>query len=1002
MAGIGIRRSALGVFVAVLALWAAGISAAPAAPADSVVPAVAADSSQPWMNSQHSPASRAAELLAAMTLADKVNMLHGVDSSLSPVPTVGYLPPIPRLHVPAITMTDGPAGVRNGRKATELPAPISQAASFDTAVATAYGAVEGTDARDLGQDQLFGPGMDIDRNPLNGRNFEYFSEDPLLSGTIAGADVTGVQSAGVVATIKHYLANNQETNRTSISANVDDRTLHEIYQKNFGIAIADGHPGSVMCSYNRINDVYACSNAATLITALRQQFGFDGYVVSDYPATHATTDLANGLNIELPTGVQFTLAAVQAGLAAHQITIADIDQRVLETLTVLFRFGIFDRPLTVAPIDVDADNAVAQHIEEQSAVLLKNDHAVLPVAAGTASVAVIGTTAKTSAQGGGSSQVNPLSVDNAYDAIVSRAGSATSVSYNDGSDPAAAGATARAAQLAVVVVRDSSSEGSDRSTLALSGNQNALIEAVAAANPHTIVVLETGAPALMPWLSQVAGVLEAWYPGARGGAAIARLLWGDVNPSGKLPQTWPATDSQVPASTPEQYPGVGGEETYSEGVDVGYRWYDAHNQTPLFPFGYGLSYTSFSYSQLTVNRAKGTSAQKLQLRVTVRNTGSVAGAEAVQAYVSKPDTLASTPPRELVAFGKVTLAPGQSKTVKLTVLPRELSYWDSGAQAFTVQDGTYTIAVGGSSRSLPVTARYTVRSSTGPVRLAVAPAAGATVQAGQPLTVSGTVSNLSDFPENRLTIAASAPAGWTVRPLTPTRFTLLRPGGTAASRFRITVPAGTAGGTYPVAVTATGTVNGATVTQRKTLTVTVPFGSFATAYNTVGLTNDADPSPGNFDPAGYSYSAQALAAAGITPGGRVTVGGASTTFPAPAPGTPDAVTAAGQVIDVAGSAPQLVIVGAATYGEVSGTVLVRYTDGTSTAVTVDFANWYSNAPTATSSLVATVHWNSASGAAPHDVSIYGQLAAIDAGKTMATITLPNQPNLHFFVIGPAG
>ncbi|WP_269857211.1 beta-glucosidase family protein [Streptomyces sp. RPT161] len=685
-------------------------AALPLAMAMVVTPAVpvSASSGQPWRNAGQPPQRRADELLAAMTLADKVNMLHGVAQSLSPVPTVGYLPPIPRLGVPGVTMTDGPAGVRNGQKATEMPAPISEAASFDPSVARDYGGVVGTEARDLGQDQLFGPGMNIARVPTNGRNFEYFSEDPLLSGTIAGSYVRGVQSKGVIATVKHYVANNQETSRQTISANIDDRTLHEIYEKNFGIAIADGHPGSVMCSYNRVNTVYSCSNSATLTTALRGALGFDGYVVSDYPATHDTTDVAAGLNVELPTGFHETLPAVQAALAAGKITRAQIDDRVRETLTVLFRFGLFDRDTTAtSPIDQNADNAVAQRVEERSAVLLKNDD-VLPLSGGAGSVAVIGATAKNSAQGGGSSQVTPLSVDNAYDAITTRAASGVKVTYADGSDLSQAANTAKAAKTALVFVRDRSSEGSDRTSLTLPDNQDALISAVAAANARTVVVLETGAPALMPWLPKVAGVLEAWYPGARGGAAIARLLFGDVSPSGRLPQTWPARERDVPANTARQYPGVNGEESYSEGVDVGYRWYDARGVTPLFPFGYGLSYTSFAYSHLALGHRSGTSGDPVTVSFDITNTGTRTGAEAPQVYVSKPHTFVPSPPRELGAFGKVTLRPGETRRVTLKVSPRELSYWDSGAQAFTVQDGTYEVAVGGSSRSLPLIAHYTV------------------------------------------------------------------------------------------------------------------------------------------------------------------------------------------------------------------------------------------------------------------------------------------------------
>lgn len=986
------RRTQLSALVCGVAMVTAGL----------VIPAQSAGAvtGQPWTNAVQSPRARANELLAAMTLAEKVSMLHGVDTSQSPVPTVGDIAPIPRLHVPGITMTDGPAGVRNGQKATEMPAPIAEGASFDPAVARAYGSVVGADARDLGQDQVFGPGMNIDRVPTNGRNFEYFSEDPVLSGTIGGADVRGIQSNGVIATIKHYVGNNQETNRTSISADIDDRTLHEIYEKNFGIAVAEGKPGSVMCSYNLVNDVYACSNASTLISALRKEFGFNGFVVSDYPATHATTDFAAGLNVELPTGVHATLAQVQAALADRSLTQAAIDQRVRETLTVLFGFGLFDRDTTAtSPIDQSADNTIAQRVTEQSAVLLKNSGKVLPVAASTGSVAVIGATAKTSAQGGGSSQVDPLSVDNAYDAIVGRAGHATSVSYADGSDVAQAAATAKAASTAFVFVRDYSSEGSDRANLSLPNNQDGLVSAVAAANPHTVVVLETGAPVLMPWLSQVAGVLEAWYPGARGGAAIAGLLWGDVNPSGKLPQSWPARDSDVPASTPEQYPGDGGVETYSEGVDVGYRWYDAHNVDPLFPFGAGLSYTKFAYSHLRLAHSSGVSGQDVTVSFDVRNTGTRAGAEAPQVYVSKPHTLVSSPPRELVAFSKVSLRAGQSKHVTLTVARRELSYWDSGAQAFTVQDGRYGVYVGGSSRSLPLRTSYTVTRTDGPVRLHTS-AVTKPVTPGTAFTITATINNLSDYTDREASVSVAAPAGWKVTPLTATTFKSIPRNLQAIARFKVQVPRSASGGSDTVTVTARGTVDGKLQTVTNTVPLSVPFASFAAAMNTVGVTDDANPLPGNFDPSGYSYSAQNLAKVGVTAGGPVKVGNATVTFPSQAPGTADVVTARGQTITISGRGSELVLLGAATYNEVQANLTVTYTDGTTAQAPVDFNDWYSDSATGASTLVATSQWNQppSGGIGPHDVGLYGQLDAIDAAKTIASITLPNSPNLHFFAI----
>jgi beta-glucosidase len=674
-------------------------------------------SSRPWLNARQTPEQRARELLAKMSLADKVHMLHGVDASVSPVPTDGFIPAIPRLGVPPITMSDGPAGIRNGQRATELPAPIALAATWDTHVAKWYGSLIGTQARNLGQDQVFGPAMNIDRDPRDGRNFEYFSEDPLLSGYLAGAEVKGIQGHGVIATLKHYVANNSETRRGYISADVSDRALHEIYEKNFGVAVAFGHPGSAMCSYNRINSVYACSNPYTL-GDLRHVFGFNGYVVSDYPATHRTTDLAMGLNIELPKAVHFTLPRIRRALRAGQIGRGQINRRVYHVLLVLFQYGIFDRALTTSHINQTSANVEARKVEEQGAVLLKNT-GVLPLGAADRRIAIIGSSAKRSAQGRGSSRVQPLSLDNSYRAIAHMAarvaGRRARITYAGGSNMSHVRRVAAAADVAIVFVRNYSGEGTDHTTLALPGNQDRLVRTAAAANPHTVVVLETGGPVLLPWLRRVHGVLEAWYPGASGGHAIARLLFGKVNPSGKLQQTWPRSNGQLPASTPSEFPGVNGNEHYSEGVDVGYRWYYDHRQHPQFSFGFGGSYTSFRYSKLTLSRSAGTSQQRFWISFSVSNTGHRPGREVVQAYVSKPDRAVHTPNRELAAFAKVRLRTGRTTHVRMRIGPRQLAYWDSNQHAFAVQRGPYRIFVGGSSRSLPLAKTYTVTRRIGTV-----------------------------------------------------------------------------------------------------------------------------------------------------------------------------------------------------------------------------------------------------------------------------------------------
>ena len=661
---------------------------------------------RPWTDRSLSPERRADLLIGAMTPNEKIRMLHG--SIGSPVPSTGYISPIRRLGVPGVTMTDGPAGVRNGQPATALPAPISQAASFDTAVARDYGRALGREARARGQMQLFGPGTNIQRVPVNGRNFEYFSEDPYLSGTIAGADTEGIQSQGVIATVKHFMANNQETDRMTVSADVDERTLHEIYGTPFDLAVREGSPGSVMCSYNRVNTVYACSNSHALRTMLRSRFGFDGYVVSDYPSTHSTCDLAAGLNVELPLSFHISSLTARSPLRCSELTQEVIDQRVREILIVLFRFGFFERDGTAtSPIDEAAGNAAAQRVAEKSAVLLKNDDETLPLTESTSRIAVIGSAADDSAQGGGSSQVDPLSEDTALDAIKKRAPTAH-ITYDKGKDVKAAADAAKSADIALVFAHDKEGEGGDRADLSLPDKQDELISKVAAANPETVVVLQTGGPVLMPWLPQVQSVMETWYPGARGGAATARLLWGDVNPSGKLPQTFPVREKEVPAHTKAQYPGVGGTAHYTEGVDVGYRWYDKTGTEPLFPFGHGLSYSSFTYSDLSLKKHSGGPHDSVSLSFTVTNTGGRAGSEAVQVYVGKPDSEVDSPPRELGSYRKVHLAAGASKEVRLSVEPRQLSYWDTGTDAFRVREGEYRIAVGPSSRALPLSTSYRV------------------------------------------------------------------------------------------------------------------------------------------------------------------------------------------------------------------------------------------------------------------------------------------------------
>jgi beta-glucosidase len=671
--------------IAVVAL-ATPAAAAPPVPYDGSATGCAG---APWMD-RHRGADRRADLaIAQMTLDEKILWL----GSLTDATHSRETPPLARLCLPALRLTNGSAGVSTGgpvqTPSTALPAPIGLAATWDPGLARRYGVVEGAETLTKGRNLLEGPDINIARVPTNGRTFEAYGEDPYLAGQMAVGDIQGIQSQGVIADVKHYAANNQETNRSTVDELIDERTLHEIYLPAFQAAVQRGHSGSVMCAKNQVNDAFSCENKELLTDILKGAWGFDGFVVSDFNSCHNTLNCANnGMDFELPTAKFFGDALKQAVLAG-QVSEATLDDHVHRILATMFRFGIVDRPQTTSPIDATRDGAVSRQIAEQAAVLLKNDHATLPLDAGAVgSVAVIGPYAGAAKSGGGgSSHALPLYTVNPVDGIKNRVPGAT-VSYADGSDLATAAATAAAADVAVVMVGDDEAEGKDRPNLSLAGNQDALVAAVAAANPRTVVVLKSGAPVLMPWLDKVPAVLESWYPGEEDGNVVAALLFGDVNPGGKLPVTFPSAEGQSPA------PGPGATVTYSEGVFVGYRHYDEDGITPLFPFGYGLSYTSFRVSHLSVHGDSVT--------VDVTNTGHRTGSEVVQVYVGHPtDSAVPEPPHQLAAFDKVTLAPGQTRRVQLHLDRQAFAYWAGG---WTVQHGMYRIYAGTSSRDLPLVA----------------------------------------------------------------------------------------------------------------------------------------------------------------------------------------------------------------------------------------------------------------------------------------------------------
>ena len=568
------RRCAAAAAVALLAVLAASVGTAGAA-------------SCPWMNPALSPNARAEMLLGAMSLSDKVAMTYQQYPLDYHYGAAGYIPPNTSLCIPDLVFNDAGQGVGDAQTGTTaFPAPIAQSASWDPGLQYQFGAALGQEAWEKGIDVQLAPGIETDRVPMNGRNWEYASEDPFLSGQTGAAEVQGVQSQHVIVTLKHYIANSQETDRMTDSSDVDQRTLEEMYAPQYDIAIHQGGAMGVMCSYNRINSVYSCENPQTLKGMLDSQFGFTGFVVSDWGATHSTVASAlNGLDIEMniTPGTYFG-PALETAVQDGQVPMSALNDMVLRILRAMFTVGVFDHPPAAqpeayaAPVSTPEHVALARTISEEGTVLLKNQDGILPLPVGADDRADRpGRRARpaprtsTTARAAGTSRSSAIvPVVSPLQGITQRAAAdGDTVLYADGTATADAVAAAKAASVAVVVVGDSESEGTDRSNLTLTGgtctlagctpqplDQNALISAVAAANPNTIVVLDTGGPVLMPWLGQIKGLLEAWYPGQEDGNALAALLFGDVDPSGHLPETFPAAMSDMPIRSAAQWPGV--------------------------------------------------------------------------------------------------------------------------------------------------------------------------------------------------------------------------------------------------------------------------------------------------------------------------------------------------------------------------------------------------------------------------------------------------------------
>jgi beta-glucosidase len=708
---------------------------------------------------------RATAIVGKMTLDEKIALVHGLFPPMTKVkpanplvPSAGHIEGIPRLGVPLVRESDASLGVANqveqrkGDVATALPSSLATAASFSPEIARAGGAMIGAEARAKRFNVLLAGGVNLTRDPWNGRNFEYLGEDPLLAGELGGAHIAGVQSAKIVSTIKHFALNSQETGRTILDARIDEAALRMSDLLAFQIAIEKGRPASVMCAYNKVNGDWACENDFLLNKVLKGDWGYPGWVMSDWGAVHSTVKAANaGLDQqsgqELDKALYFAeplKAAVQKGAVPQ----ARLDDMVTRYLTGLIETGAYDAPVAAQPVTPDyaANAQVAQRAAEAGIVLLKNEGDLLPVAATAKKIVVIGGAADLGVlSGGGSSQVRsvggvPIEIPLASGAAASfvrityhsssplaalkAALPQAEVTFVDGRNLNATLDAARAADLAIVFATQWTTEAEDVPDIRLPHHQDALIANIAAVQPKTAVVLETGGPVLMPWLDKVPAVVEAWYPGQRGGEAIANILTGKVNPSGRLPITFPANAGQPPRPAPVGLDRLSAAEAqaaadpasatnasvsgfpvdYVEGADVGYRWYEKKGARPAFPFGHGLSYTRFAY-----RNAKVTGGKALTVGLDVVNTGKVAGAAVPQVYVARDGSAA---PMRLAAFQRVELKPGESRRITLTAEPRVIADYDTALPGWRIAPGRYRVAVANDAADRSMVSTVTLAGST--------------------------------------------------------------------------------------------------------------------------------------------------------------------------------------------------------------------------------------------------------------------------------------------------
>ncbi|HVZ17532.1 MAG TPA: glycoside hydrolase family 3 C-terminal domain-containing protein [Terriglobales bacterium] len=711
---------------------------------------VAQETEHPWMNTKLSPEQRADLVLKQMTLDEKLALLHGngmahADNWQMPLTPLsnggaGYVEGVKRLGIPGLVISDAAYGVRdsgaNGRYSTALPSNLGAASSWEPQSACEYGEVIGRELRAQGFNVTLGGGVNLAREPRNGRTFEYAGEDPLLAGTLVGNMMKCEQAQHVIGDIKHYVMNDQETGRVGANAIISKRAMQESDLLAFHIAISIANPGAVMCSYNRINGDFGCENSYTLRDVLKKEWGFKGYVMSDWGGTHSTEKAsAAGLDQEQPMA-DFFGPKLRNAVKSGKVPMSEIDDHARRVLYAMFLSGIVDDPPQKGVVDVEKGLDVAQQVEEKSIVLLKNSQSVLPIDPSKVhSIAIIGGHADVGMiSGGGSAQVDPPGGN----AIMPPGKGAThwqdhiwfptsplkalreklpntKIEFDAGTDANSAANLAKTSDLAIVFAYQWIAEGMDLPSLSLPDNQDALIEQVAAANPHTIVVLETGTAVTMPWIDKVSGVVEAWYAGSAGHKALANVLVGDVNPSGKLALSFPKSEKDLPRP---EIPLIPKEEQggspdlvkpngkypvpYDEGPRVGYKWYETENKQPLFPFGFGLSYTTYAYSGLSVDSAAKT------VSFTVKNTGQRAGIETAEVYAKLPKG-ADEAFKRLVGWKRITLGPGESQTVTVAIDQRPLQIFDEAKNAWNFAPGDYEVFVGPSSDNVSLTGSLQVQ-----------------------------------------------------------------------------------------------------------------------------------------------------------------------------------------------------------------------------------------------------------------------------------------------------